>query len=633
MKNLLRALTIPAAGLLLGSLPLAAIAGEVPSLVVDVEAGKLPAVNERLPEIPRVINLVDTGRKIGRYGGDLNLLMGKTRDIRQMVIYGYSRLVGYNQNLELVPDVLERFEVEDSKIFTFHLRPGHKWSDGHPFTTEDFRYFWEDVANNEDLSPFGPSTSLLVDDQPPKVEIIDEHTIRYSWSNPNPFFLTALAGARPLFIYEPAHYMKQFHANYLTEEQLKTKVKKAGTRNWAGMHARMSRMYKLTNPDLPTLQPWYNTVFPPSDRYVFVRNPFFHRVDEQGNQLPYIDRAIVTIVSVSLVAAKTGAGDVDLQARYLTFEDYTFLKEGEQRNDYTVRLWRTAKGSQIALAPNLNTNDEVWRSMLHDVRFRRALSLAINRQEINQVIYFGLVSDSNNTVLPDSPLFRPEYQTNWAQFDLEQANALLDEMGLSKRNSKGLRLLPNGKPMEIIVQSSGESTEETDVLELITGSWRKLGIALFTRPSQREVFRNRIFAGDSVMAVWSGLYNGIPTADMSPAELAPTTQQQLHWSKWGKFYESGGQSGEPPDLEPVVRLSELNDNWVHTESPVEREKIWHEMLGIHADQVFTIGTVNGVPQPVVVNNKLRNVPEQGLYNWEPGSYFGIYQPDTFWFED
>jgi len=619
--------------LVAGTVPLSASAAEVPSLQADVDAGRLPPKAQRLPENPRVIDLAASGRKLGRYGGDLNLLMGKTRDIRQMVVYGYSRLVGYNQDLELVADILESYEEVDSKVFTFHLRKGHKWSDGHPFTTEDFRFFWEDVANNEKLSPFGPTTTMLVDGEPPKVEIIDEYTIRYSWSEPNPYFLTAIAGASPLFIYEPAHYMKQFHANYLPAEDLKAKVKKAGTRNWTGMYVRMARMYKMTNPDLPTLQPWYGTVFPPSDRYIFVRNPYFHRVDEQGNQLPYIDRAVVNIASVSLVAAKTGAGDADLQARYLTFEDYTFLKEGEQRNNYTVRLWRSAKGSQIALVPSLNSTDEVWRGLLQDARFRRALSLAVDRDEINQVIYFGLVNASNNTVLPESPLFKPEYQTNWAQFDLDRANDLLDEMGLDKRDSSGLRLLPNGKPMEIIVQSSGESTEETDVLELITDSWKKIGIALFTRPSQREVFRNRIFAGDSLMAVWSGLYNAIPTAEMSPHELAPTNQQQLHWPQWGKYYESGGQSGEPPTMEPVKRLAELNDLWVRSKSNAEREKIWHEMLGIHADQIFVIGTVNGVPQPVVVSNRLQNVPEQGLYNWEPGAYFGIYQPDTFWFSD
>lgn len=618
--------------LLAGSTSMVA-ANEVPSLLADVESGKVPPQAERLPDPPRTIDLAGSNRTVGRHGGDMSIIMGKTRDIRQMVVYGYARLVGYDQNLDLVPDIVESYENEGNKSFTFHLRKGHKWSDGHPFTTEDFRYFWEDVSNNEDLSPFGPVQALLVDDQPPTVTIIDEYTIRYAWSKPNPYFLPALAGARPLFIYEPAHYLKKFHAKYLPEEELKAKVKEAGTRNWAGMHTRMARMYKATNPDLPTLQPWHNTTLPPSDRFVFNRNPYFHRVDETGQQLPYIDRVIVNIASVSLVAAKTGAGDADLQARYLTFEDYTFLKEGEQRNDYTVRLWRTAKGSQIALYPNLNTNDDVWRDVLRDVRFRRALSMAIDRQEINQVIYFGLVRESNNTILSDSPLFKSEYQSKWAEFDLDKANALLDEMGLTERDSKGLRLLPNGKPMEIIVQSSGESTEESDVLELIHDNWLNVGVKLFTRPSQREVFRNRIFAGDSVMAVWSGILNGIPTSDMSPAELAPSTQQQLQWPKWGKFYETSGQSGEKPDMDSILQLARLNEQWEDADNSPEREKIWHSILGIHSDEVFSIGTVCGVPQPVVVSNRLRNVPETGLYNWEPGSYFGIYQPDTFWFDD
>ena len=608
-------------------------AGEVPSLMADVEAGQLPPKEERLPESPRVVNLSDTGREVGRHGGELQLLMGKVRDIRQMVVYGYARLVGFDQNLELVPDILESYDVEGERSFTFHLRRGHKWSDGHPFTTEDFRYYWEDVVNNEDLSPFGPSKALLVDGQPPVVNIIDEYTIQYTWPAPNPYFLTALAGARPLFIYEPAHYMKQFHANYLSEEELTAKVKKAGTRNWAGLHVRMARMYKATNPELPTLQPWYNTVEPPSDRFVFERNPFFHRVDEEGNQLPYIDRVIVNIASSSLVAAKTGAGDSDLQARYLSFGDYTFLKEGEERNDYTVRLWRRATGSRLALYPNLNTNDEVWREVLQDARFRRALSLAIDRQEINQVIYYGLVTVSNNTILSGSPLFKPEYQNKWTEFDIDQANALLDEMGLTERNNKGLRQLPDGRPIEIIIQSAGESAEESDILELIHDTWLQIGVKLYTRPSQREVFRNRVFSGNSLMAVWSGIENGIPTAEMSPNELAPSIQQQLQWPKWGKFYETSGQSGEEPTMDSVIQLARLNDQWVHADSNAQREKIWHEMLDIHADEMFTIGTVCGVPQPIVVSNRLRNVPQEGLYNWEPGAYFGMYQPDTFWFDE
>ncbi len=598
-----------------------------------VAAGRLPPVAERIPSVPSVVTFDREGLSPGRHGGDLNLLMAKAKDIRMVTVYGYARLVAYTPDFKLVPDILESFEVEDGRIFTFRLRPGHKWSDGAPFTAEDFRYYWEDVANNEDLSPFGPPTVLLVEGEPPKFEVIDETTVRYSWSRPNPYFLPALAGPSPLYIYRASHYLKQFHAKYVDAETLAAKVKKAGQRNWAGLHHRRDRQYRFDNVDLPTLQPWRNTTKPPSDRFVFERNPYYYRIDSAGRQLPYIDRVLVKIADSKIIPAKTGAGESDLQARYLRFDHYTFLKSAEKRQNFKVRLWRSINGSQIALYPNLNAADPVWNRVIRDTRFRRALSLAINRHELNQVIYYGLGREGNNTVLEESPLYRPEYRTAWADFDLDRANRLLDEMGLTERDSRDVRLLPDGRPAEIIVDTAGESTEETDVLELIADSWLRAGIKLYPRPSQREVFRNRVFSGEAIMSIWSGLSNGVPTPDMSPEELAPTQQTQLQWPKFGQYYETGGNAGIAPDIDKVRRLAELNRAWRRATTTEAREKIWREMLSIHAEEVYTLGTVNGVPRPVVVNNDLHNVPEVGVYSWEPGSYFGIYKPDTFWFSE
>ncbi len=606
---------------------------EPPSLKAQVEAGTLPPVAQRLPLIPAVVALDGPNLSPGRHGGDLRLLMAKAKDIRMMTVYGYARLIGYNDKLEFVPDILERLENQGNRVFTMYLRKGHKWSDGRPFTSDAFRYYWEDIALNKDLSPFGPPRQLVVDGEQPKVEYLDETTVRYSWSSPNPYFIPALAGASPLFIYRPGHYLKQFHAKYTDPVALKKKARKAGSRNWAGLHHRRDNQYKQDNPDLPMLQPWIATTRMPSERFIFRRNPYYHRIDGAGRQLPYIDRVIVNITDTKLIPAKTGAGDSDLQGRYLRFDNYTFLKESEERNDFKVRLWRTVKGAQIALFPNLNAADETWRGVLRDVRFRRALSLAIHRHEINQVVYYGLVIEGNNTILPQSPLFRPEYQKRWAAYDLDRANALLDEIGLTKRDSRGVRLLPNGEPAEIVVETSGESTEETDVLELIHDGWLAVGIKLYTKPSQREVFRSRIYSGDTIMSVWSGLSNAIPTADMSPQELAPTAQTQLQWPKWGLYYETAGNSGKEPDLPEVRELAQLNHQWQVATSTEERARIWRRMLEIQTDNVYTIGIVSGVLQPVVISNRLRNVPVEGIYNWDPGSYFGIYKPDTFWFAD
>jgi peptide/nickel transport system substrate-binding protein len=604
---------------------------EPPLLAPRVAKGQLPPMAKRLPQTPLMLSVGPPGE----YGGDLHVLMAKAKDVRMMVVYGYARLVGYSPKFELLPDILERVDVQGNKVFTFHLRKGHKWSDGYPFTAEDFRYWWEDIANNSDLSPFGINRALLVDGKPPKFEVIDDTTVRYSWDEPNPYFLPALAGARPLYVYSPAHYLKQFHARYTDPEKLAKEARAIGVRDWSALHARMESPYQNNNPDFPSLEPWVNTTRGPANRYVFVRNPYYHRVDQNGLQLPYIDRVVMDIADASLISAKTGAGESDLQARYLSFDDYTFLKKSEKRTDASVRLWATTKGSQIALYPNLNVDNPVWRKLVRDVRFRRALSLAINRHEINQVLYYGLAIEGNNTVNQKSPLYKPEYRTDWAEFNLKKANKLLDELGLTARNSNGIRLLPDGRPMMIIVETAGESTEQTDVLELIRDSWRKIGIKLFPKPLQRQVFRNRVFSGKTLMSVWSGLDNALVTADMSPQLLAPVSQQQLQWPKWGQYYETGGAAGEPvPDSMPHVQeLVRLNNAWASAEDHTERQRIWRHMLEIHEEEVYSIGLISGVPQPVVVKRTLHNVPEEGVYNWDPGAYFGVYHPDTFWFGD
>jgi peptide/nickel transport system substrate-binding protein len=601
---------------------------EIPALQEQVDKGLLPPVVERLPETPKVQSF--DGREVGQYGGQIKMLMGKSKDIRMMVVYGYSRLVGYDAKLKLQADILEKIEVEEGRKFTLHIRPGHRWSDGAEFTAEDFRFFWQDKANHPVLSPYGPPPAMMRSSEIPRFKVIDKYTVSYTWKVPNPYFLPALAAPRPMFIYMPAHYMKQFHADYLTDDELAEKVEKAKKRNWRGLFVSKGRQYKLTNPALPTLQPWMNTTKPPSERFVFKRNPYFHRVDPQGKQLPYVDDVIINIASGGLIPAKTGSGESDLQARHLRLDNYTFLKEGESKNDFKVNIWGTGRGAHIALYPNLTAKEPKWRKLMQNSDFRRALSLAVNRDEINQVVYFGLAKPNADTVLPDSPLYKEKYAKAYAQYNPAQASLLLDSIGLVHKDSRGIRLFEDGTPVEILVQTAGESTEETDVLALVKDSWRKVGVQMYIKPLQREVLRNRVFSGDAVMTTWFGLPNGLPTAQMNPQQLAPTRQDQYQWSQWGRYYET--QEGEEPSLPQVQRLVELSNAWASAASVAEQTKIWHEMLNIRAEQVYSIGLISDILQPVVVHKRLKNVPEKAFYNWDPGAFFGIYDMSSFWYE-
>lgn len=620
--------------LALAFLALSAFTGvEPPMLAQAVASGALPPMAERLPEVPSVVKLDKPWQSPGRYGGDLDLLMARVKDTRLIYVYSYARLVAYTPDLRIVPDILESVDVSDGhRVFTFHLRPGHRWSDGQPFTTEDFRYWWEDMATNPKRYPGGPPPEMLVAGERPTVTILDATTVRYAWSHPNPFFLPMLAGAKPVEIYAPAHYLKQFNPRYADPVELKQRVEEAHLKNWQQLHNRMDNLTEFDNPSLPTLQPWIPTTRPPAERFVFVRNPYFHRVDGNGRQLPYIDRVVMTLADAKIIPVKTGAGESDLQARYLRFDNYTFLKQAEKRNGTRVSLWRTGIGAQMALYPNLNCADPVWRALNRDVRFRRALSLAINREELNEVVYYGLAVPSNNTLLSISPLWKPEYRDRWAEFDLHRANRLLDEIGLTKRDVNGVRLLPDGRPMAIVVESAGERSEETDALELIADSWRRLGLRLYIRSSQLDIFRNRIFAGETCMSIARGLDNAVATAEMSPAELVPLAQVQYQWPRWGQYHETHGKDGEPPDLPAAKDLLDAFHRWRDTDDLAVKAEAWNRILSINADQVFTIGTVAGVPQPVVRRATLRNVPDEALYNYDPGAHFGIYRPDSFWFD-
>jgi len=594
-----------------------------------VAADDMPPMAERLPTVPRIIDLPAMGRETGQPGGQLDTLMGSIKDIRIMTVYGYSRLMGYNRQFRLVPDILRDMAVQNGRVFTLRLRPGHRWSDGHPFTTADFLYWWEDMATHPVLSPGGPPPEMMPHGERPKVEALDALTVRYTWAKPNPLFLPALAAARPLEIYRPAHYLRRFHADHADPKALTERVAAEKLRDWRALHFEKDHWYRNTNPHRPTLDPWVNTTPSPAQRFVFARNPYFHRVDQAGQQLPYLDQVVMTITDPKLIPARVGAGETTLQARYLTFANYTFLRAAEGRNGLHVSLWREGKGASVALYPNLTTNDPVWRAVLRQTDVRRALSLAIDRHEINQVVFFGLGREANNTLLPDSPLYQARAATLYANHDVTAANALLDELGYTARDSQGVRLLPDGRPMYLIVEEDGESTQRLDALRLIQDHWADIGVRLFIRTFSREVLKNRIYTGSPLMVAASGLNNGVATAIMPPNELAPLSQDMWAWSKWGQYQETRGAAGEPVALPEAQELLDLYNAWMLSDNEARQAVIWERMLTLYAEQQFSIGVLAGGMQPVARAEALHNVPEEALYTWDPGAHFGMHGMDTF----
>ena len=635
MFNVSRRL-LPFALVIATALPTPMIAGpmmqETAFWQAEVDSGDLPPVADRIPADPFIVDLAARGRKLGTPGGTLNTMVTRSKDIRQMVVYGYARLVGYDADYTLMPDILASYDNDENKVFTLHLREGHRWSDGHPFTSVDFEYWWNDVANNERLSPAGPPDFLRIEGKLPTVTFPDEKTVVYAWDNPNPNFLQSMAQARPPFIFRPAHFLKKFHEKFAEADALAIEVDDARVNSWAALHNKRDNMYKFDNHELPTLQPWINATSGKKIRHLFVRNPYYHRIDKNGVQLPYIDVVEMEIVAPGLVAAKSNAGQSDLQARGLGFRDIAILRKGEaDGSNYHTALWRSGVASQIAIYPNLTVDDKVWRAVMRDVRVRRALSLAIDRHSINRALYFRLAKPGAMTVLPYSPFFEQKNRDAWAAYDIDAANALMDEAGLDKRGDNGIRLLPDGRPVEIVIETAGERQEVENALQIITDNWADIGVRLIMRPLDRDILRNRVYSGTSMAAVWYGWDNGLPQSYTSPSHLAPRHQEFFAWPKWGQYFQTNGEAGEAPDMAEPIRLMELAQDWDRATTKEQRDAAWREMLAIHADQIYGIGILAEAPQPIVINNALRNVPKDAIWTWDPGAHFGIHRPDEFYF--
>jgi peptide/nickel transport system substrate-binding protein len=317
----------------------------------------------------------------------------------------------------------------------------------------------------------------------------------------------------------------------------------------------------------------------------------------------------------------------------LTLTDAPVLRDGEARNGYRTLLWPIGRGSAVALYPNLTTTDPVWRTLLRDVRFRRALSLAIDRKTLDNSLWFGLGTPSNNTVMPESGFFRETLRDAWTSYDPAQANALLDEIGLQQAEIAGFRALPDGRRLEIVVEVAGNAGEQIDALQIIAEFWAEVGVKLIIKPQDMANMRERAYAGKTVMVAGPGLDNAVPTEIMPPTELAPVRQDSMVWPRWGQHFETSGRSGEKPDMPEAVALLELYQRWLSTGDAEVKRQVWSQMLQMHADEQFIIGTVAGTLQPIIIAQGLRNVPEQALFAWEPTAFFGAYRMDQFFFDD
>lgn len=605
----------PAAEAPAAAAPSGEVAKEAPSLAAAVAAGTLPPLEERLPKVPFVVgpgvllsaeNVPDWAP--GQYGGTLNTA-------HSVADWAPDVFVMLNEPLLSAPDlsvqgirgnVLESFEVsDDNTVFTFKMREGLKWSDGVPVTTEDVRFTWENIYGNDKLFPGGvPArfrTGYDPGGDPMTLEILDDYNFKLTATKPYGGFLrniTIEGWNGYTVLVNPSHVLKKWHPDFTPIEEMAEELAKNNlTDEWWTLFTSQKRCenWHVTADrciGFPTLNPWISVPSETTGVKVFDRNPYYWKVDTEGKQLPYIDRIVsVQVEDVEMVNQRVLAGDVDFLRESTALVKVPLYKENEERGGFRTVLTDMHVDSSIFYL-NQTFPDETWRKVAQDIRFRQALSLAIDRDEIIESVYYGFAS---------KPLV--SVGEEFSQYDVARANALLDEMGLTERGANGMRMV-DGQSFSILLEHGAHAPDLAPVAELVSEHLKDVGIDVQVKQIDPTLWGQRINANEIMATMFWGHDQGWDS-DYSGNAMNRVGRA---WQLW---YNTGGAEGEEPPqwVKDMYALDAAR--WSSVSGSDEFNKLKEETFAWSRTNLPMITIVEQVKYPMIAAKNLRNVATAG----------------------
>jgi peptide/nickel transport system substrate-binding protein len=578
---------------------------EAPQLADLVKAGDLPPVEERLPEEPLVVEPVEG---IGNYGGTWHRGFTGIKDYHAFGRHVYDPILRWPRDPKdpVQPGLAKAWEWSDEgKTLTLHLREGLKWSDGHPFTTADITFWWYDIELDTNITP-APHTEWVIAGEPMELEVVDDYTIKLKFAQPNGLAETVgLAfhgnqwplGFERFGFFAPRHYLEQYHPKYNPDVD----------------YSVFEDMAFDYNTERPVMTAWKISEWGPgATRLVAKRNPYYWKVDPEGNQLPYIDEMVLTLFEeVEALNLRAIEGGFDFQFRRISLSNYPALQQNKDRYGYQILLWPDAVGTKYGYFFNQSIEDDGLREIFQNPKFRQAMAVAIDREQINEVSYLGIGAPRAHTVVPDSPYFEPGLDELWAQYDPEMANQMLDEIGL-KKGPDGFRTRLDGSRLEITVEGMDWDKATLDEMELVVAAWNEVGVRTTLKTMSREIYWTRACSNEVEVTTWT-VDRGIdPMTD--PIYMFPFDERSWMAPAYGTWYKSEGEMGkEPPAY--FKEMMELYDEYKVTVDSDRQKEIAKEIVRRNAENVYVVGTVGMVPSVVVVKENFKNVPEDFTTDW------------------
>jgi len=584
-----------------------------------VQKGTIPPVDQRLPAEPVVLKPLES---IGVYGGTWRDVIRRANESMYAELYYEPMLRFAMGGEEVIPNVADSWEVdEEAKVFTFHMHQGIRWSDGEPLTADDVVFWFEDMVSNTELFPAFP-TWMAAGGKGPTLEKLDDYTVRFTFETSAPFFIRQMGHPwhEP---YRPQHFLQQFHKKYADAAELDAKIKDSGFNTWVELF--LAKESWDTSLDVPVIFAWMNETLEPDQRTA-VRNPYYWKVDSEGNQLPYIDKQTSRMANdTSTAQLMAFSGEVD----YSSFaigqfpRDTMALKQNMDTGNYHVVDAPISEPNVLILGLNLNHKDPILRELFNDRRFRIAVSHSINREEIRKLIYLDQPKESRQVApLPASPWYHEAAAKNYTEFDPAKSNNLFDELGLTERDGSGFRLRSDGQPLSITFEVMSFRDDFIDALELIAGWLQKAGINASVKPQEISLYNTRIAAAEHDAGVHFSGNGYLPITDMS--RMIPVVPGCLWAPAWGAWYGTKGASGEEPPAQ-VKKQMELYDQILLTPAQEDQLALWKQLMDVHAEEMYHLGICDRATVPCTVSNRMHNLPKTGWNNaWELGTVASTY---------
>ena len=584
---------------------------EAPMLAERVASGDLPKLEDRLP-VREDIQVVQPREAIGTYGGELRYNATNPSTFGNIGWSAWDQhLAGLSTNWEVIfPNIAKSIEFsEDNTVVTITLRRGMKWSDGQPVTSDDIMFWYENIMLHPEL-PNLPS-SYTVGGQPAVLAKVDENTVTVTFTTAYPGFIEIIARTDTGFPIAPRHYLEQWHIDF--NEDAQAKAEEEGYATWIEAfeaHRGGQIADFQIDPGLPVLKPWILLSIDEFGNKIYERNPYYWKVDTEGNQLPYIDRQIRVLLSdLEVVKLNIQAGDLDY-ADKLLISDLPVLRAGEAEGNYTALLFPTDQGATRKYQFNITVGDPVLREIFNDIRFRQAMSLAINREEINETLFFGLGIPRQWGVSTNSPFYEDWMSDYYAAYDPEQANALLDEMGLTM-GSDGIRLRPDGQPLRIVLW---DAIDNIRMDELVVEYWGDIGVATEINPSTREAQVAALLANEVHVSVWFA--DVVAAIDMHTRPIWFRPPYGLDTTPlgggfaWRTWWLTNGAEGEEPPPYYLEQMQLADDFLLTSVGSEEYFELGQQLVNRTVEQMMHIGTVGEVPYIYVRSNRIQNFPSE-----------------------